>query len=75
MSTDPDWAYRHHPQSPDYEDPAEGLDDLDDEQLEDLLDRAVSVAEDPDVSAQIRRECDEATTRIEREMARRAVAS
>jgi hypothetical protein len=75
MSTDPDWGYRHVPGSPDYQDPGEGLDEARDDELESLLDLALSYAEDPDTPARVRRQCDEAAAAILTEMARRGVAA
>ena len=82
MSTDPDWGYRHNPGSPDYRDPGEGLDEAteaEDEateaELESLLDLALFAAEDPDTSARVRRQCDEAARAILAEMGRRGVAA
>ncbi len=75
MSTDPDWQYRHVPGSPDYRDPGEGLDEAAGDELETLLDLALSAAEDPDTPARVRRQCDEAVRAILTEMARREVAA
>ena len=75
MSTDPDWSYRHVPGSPDYRDPGENLEEATGEELESLLDLALSAAENPDTPARVRRQCDEAARAILAEMGRRGVAA
>jgi hypothetical protein len=71
MSTDPDWSYRHVPGSPDHCDPGEGLDEATADELESLLDLALSAAEDPDTPARVRHQCDESARAILTEMGRR----
>lgn len=60
--------YNWHKDSPEYDDPGEGLEDMTREELLELRDRAESAAEDPDVPRASRRACDIAIREITRRL-------
>ena len=62
------FSYNWHQDSPEYEDPGEGLDDLTRDELIELRDRAESAAEDPDVPRSSRAACGLAVREINRRL-------
>jgi hypothetical protein len=65
------YAYRWHPQSPDYEDPADGLEDMTVEDLYTFRAMAESAAENPDVPRATRHHCEASAKAMLAEIIRR----
>lgn len=58
--------YNWHPDSPEYRDPGEGLEDLTRDELLEVLAQAESAAEDPDVPRRSRAACEISIREIKR---------
>lgn len=73
MSNYPDdiGGYAHAPGSPFYEDPSDGLDELDDEEVERLITSAEQSLEDTPLSYSARRDCELALEALNNEQRRR----